>query len=72
MFQHVAICKLLTETKRGTDYTDPVMPIGKLHAVKTLFSCGQALSRAVTRPNRHTTSRTNEGCAIWDRSVPEF
>ena len=24
-------------------------------------------SRAVTRPNRHTTSRTNEGCAIWDR-----
>ena len=46
MFQHVAICKLLTETKRGTDYTDPVMPIGKLHAVKTLFSCGQALSRS--------------------------
>ena len=24
-------------------------------------------SRAVTRPNRHTTSHTNEGCAIWDR-----
>ena len=24
-------------------------------------------SRAVTRPNRHTTSRTNEVCAIWDR-----
>ena len=59
MLQHVAICKLLTETKRGMDYTDPVMPIGKLHAVKTLFSCGQALSRlspaqTVTRPRAQT------------------